>query len=160
MKQGRFEDAYQSLFHLRQTSLQACRGELSYSSPLQHGTCYKSAASTDIRKDLYYIHVQLQGEIKYLTGSIKGEEAELSALSEEHNGNRNSYERDTSIDHNANTNSLSNPNIVSGTYHYHMQFMSFRQRFVQLFRVPRIRRAALASFAVMLGQQLCGVSKP
>lgn len=103
--------------------------------------------------------MQLQGEIKYLTGSIKGEEAELVPLSEERNGNRNSYERDTSTDHDANTSSFRNPNIVPGTYHYHVQFMSFRQRFVQLFRVPRIRRAALASFAVMLGQQLCGVSK-
>jgi len=32
-------------------------------------------------------------------------------------------------------------------------------RFIQLFTIPRVRRATLASFTVMIAQQMCG-SKP
>ncbi|KFZ23937.1 hypothetical protein V502_01583 [Pseudogymnoascus sp. VKM F-4520 (FW-2644)] len=31
-------------------------------------------------------------------------------------------------------------------------------RFVQLFTIPRVRRATLASFTVMIGQQMCGIN--
>ncbi|KAG0653077.1 Polyol transporter [Hyphodiscus hymeniophilus] len=31
-------------------------------------------------------------------------------------------------------------------------------RFVQLFNIPRVRRATLASFVVMIGQQMCGIN--
>jgi len=35
---------------------------------------------------------------------------------------------------------------------------SFATRFVELFTVPRIRRATLAAFTVMLAQQMCGIN--
>lgn len=31
-------------------------------------------------------------------------------------------------------------------------------RFVQLFTIPRVRRATLASFTVMIAQQMCGIN--
>jgi hypothetical protein len=31
-------------------------------------------------------------------------------------------------------------------------------RFIELFTIPRIRRATLASFVVMIGQQMCGIN--
>lgn len=33
---------------------------------------------------------------------------------------------------------------------------NYAQRFVELFTIPRIRRATLASFVVMIAQQMCG----
>lgn len=35
---------------------------------------------------------------------------------------------------------------------------NYVQRFMQLFIIPRIRRATLASFVVMIGQQMCGIN--
>lgn len=35
---------------------------------------------------------------------------------------------------------------------------SYIQRFIQLFTIPRVRRATLASFVVMIGQQMCGIN--
>ncbi|KAK4241198.1 putative polyol transporter 1 [Achaetomium macrosporum] len=35
---------------------------------------------------------------------------------------------------------------------------SYAQRFVELFTVPRVRRATLAAFTVMIGQQMCGIN--
>lgn len=35
---------------------------------------------------------------------------------------------------------------------------SYVSRFIELFTVPRIRRATLASFVVMIGQQMCGIN--
>jgi hypothetical protein len=34
---------------------------------------------------------------------------------------------------------------------------TYTQRFVELFTVPRIRRASLAAFTVMIAQQMCGM---
>jgi hypothetical protein len=34
--------------------------------------------------------------------------------------------------------------------------LDYITRFVQLFTIPRVRRATLASFVVMLAQQMCG----
>lgn len=31
-------------------------------------------------------------------------------------------------------------------------------RFIQLFTIPRVRRATLASFTVMIAQQMCGIN--
>ncbi|KAK8121404.1 hypothetical protein PG999_005524 [Apiospora kogelbergensis] len=36
--------------------------------------------------------------------------------------------------------------------------MSFGRQFIDLYSVPRIRRATLASFSVMISQQLCGIN--
>lgn len=35
---------------------------------------------------------------------------------------------------------------------------NYAKRFVELFTVPRIRRATLASFVVMIAQQMCGIN--
>jgi MFS family permease len=35
---------------------------------------------------------------------------------------------------------------------------SYPQRFVELFTIPRVRRATLAAFTVMLAQQMCGIN--
>lgn len=35
---------------------------------------------------------------------------------------------------------------------------SYIKRFIELFTIPRIRRATLASFVVMIGQQMCGIN--
>jgi len=35
---------------------------------------------------------------------------------------------------------------------------NFFQRFVELFTIPRVRRATLASFTVMIAQQMCGIN--
>ena len=35
---------------------------------------------------------------------------------------------------------------------------SYISRFAQLFTIPRVRRATLASFIVMLAQQMCGIN--
>jgi len=35
---------------------------------------------------------------------------------------------------------------------------SFAKRFIELFTIPRVRRATLASFVVMIAQQMCGIN--
>ena len=35
---------------------------------------------------------------------------------------------------------------------------NFVKRFIELFTIPRVRRATAASFTVMIAQQMCGVS--
>ena len=35
---------------------------------------------------------------------------------------------------------------------------SYTSRFVELFTIPRIRRATLASFVIMIAQQMCGIN--
>lgn len=35
---------------------------------------------------------------------------------------------------------------------------NYAQRFIELFTIPRVRRAMLASFTVMIGQQMCGIN--
>jgi hypothetical protein len=35
---------------------------------------------------------------------------------------------------------------------------NFFTRFLELFTIPRVRRATLASFVVMIGQQMCGIN--
>jgi len=36
--------------------------------------------------------------------------------------------------------------------------VSYISRFTELFTIPRIRRATLGSFVVMIGQQMCGIN--
>lgn len=52
-------------------------------------------------------------------------------------------------------------------YYIHRQLVAEREvlsgstfvnRFIDLFTVPRIRRATLASFVVMIAQQMCGIN--
>jgi hypothetical protein len=78
IKKGKYQNAYKSLWKLRNNKLQAAR-------------------------DLYYIHSQLK--------------MEASLIEKPSN---------------------------------------YLTRFGQLFTIPRVRRATLASFTVMLAQQLCG----
>lgn len=35
---------------------------------------------------------------------------------------------------------------------------NYVKRFVELFTIPRVRRATLASFTVMIAQQMCGIN--
>lgn len=35
---------------------------------------------------------------------------------------------------------------------------TYTRRFIELFTVPRLRRATLAAFTVMLAQQMCGIN--
>ncbi len=35
---------------------------------------------------------------------------------------------------------------------------NYMKRFIELFRIPRLRRATLAAFTVMLAQQMCGIN--
>lgn len=35
---------------------------------------------------------------------------------------------------------------------------NYISRFVELFTIPRVRRATLASFVVMIAQQMCGIN--
>lgn len=35
---------------------------------------------------------------------------------------------------------------------------TFARRFIELFTIPRVRRATLASFVVMIAQQMCGIN--
>jgi hypothetical protein len=35
---------------------------------------------------------------------------------------------------------------------------TFVKRFIELFTIPRVRRATLASFVVMIAQQMCGIN--
>jgi len=35
---------------------------------------------------------------------------------------------------------------------------TYTKRFIELFTIPRLRRATLAAFTVMLAQQLCGIN--
>lgn len=35
---------------------------------------------------------------------------------------------------------------------------TYMKRFIELFTVPRLRRASLAAFTVMMAQQLCGIN--
>ena len=35
---------------------------------------------------------------------------------------------------------------------------NYFQRFTELFTIPRVRRATLASFTVMIAQQMCGIN--
>ena len=35
---------------------------------------------------------------------------------------------------------------------------NYLSRFAQLFTIPRVRRATLASFVVMIAQQMCGIN--
>ncbi|KAK4247565.1 hypothetical protein C7999DRAFT_41108 [Corynascus novoguineensis] len=39
-----------------------------------------------------------------------------------------------------------------------MKGSSYAQRFVELFTIPRVRRATLAAFTVMIAQQMCGIN--
>jgi hypothetical protein len=52
-------------------------------------------------------------------------------------------------------------------YYIHVQLVeeakvirgaNYISRFTELFTVPRVRRATLASFTVMLAQQMCGIN--
>lgn len=52
-------------------------------------------------------------------------------------------------------------------YYVHRQLMeelavlrgsTYISRFVELFTIPRVRRATLASFVVMIAQQMCGIN--
>ena len=82
-------------------------------------------------RDLYFTDVQIQSETRYIQNAQQGQAIQLR---------RN----------NAGT-------AAHETYQREIALTSYWARFLQLFRVPRIRRAGVAAFVVMIAQQACGV---
>ena len=50
-------------------------------------------------------------------------------------------------------------NIEGGKEHFASR-SRYLARMVQLFTIPRVRRATLAAFVVMIAQQMCGSTSP
>jgi MFS family permease len=109
LKKGRYKEALKAWIRLRgvPTPILACR-------------------------DLYYTHVQIQSETRYLMSSQRGQEIPLESVTD-------GVVRD------------------GDDYQEGFKLTSYRTRLVQLVRIPRIRRAAVSAFVVMVAQQACGV---
>ncbi|KAF2839531.1 MFS general substrate transporter [Patellaria atrata CBS 101060] len=107
LKKGRYKDALNAFARLRgaSTPLLACR-------------------------DLYYTHVQIQSETKYL--------------------NTGRYHR--------NDPASGGPVISHDDFQREVEMSSYGSRFLQLFTIPRIRRASVSAFVIMIAQQTCGVN--
>ncbi|PNS18123.1 hypothetical protein CAC42_3568 [Sphaceloma murrayae] len=96
--------------------------------------CYLNRIPLIAAKELFLIHTQIQAESKVYAhtdpdiGAVEDSDDDIASITE----NRNIYvtQRATTV----------------------------LRRFLQLFRIPRIRRATMAAFAVMISQQLCGVN--
>ena len=113
------------------------------------------------------MHVRVQGEVVYLNRHVRTGNKQLQPMPtadkqvevdmrdnirDEPSDEESAMGLDDVSEGNMNTNS------GQDLYQQEVRLSSYRQRFVQLFTVPRIRRAAQAGFAVMIAQQLCGVS--
>ena len=102
------------------------------------------------------MQVQIQGETRYLTQyrGIKQHqphptiEVDYEDDDDDNWDNESEFEEDFS------------ETVSRGhdTYQEEVRLTTYWQRFGQIFTVPRIRRAGMASFAVMIGQQLCGIN--
>jgi MFS family permease len=110
LKKGRYKAALRSWIRLRGTTtpILACR-------------------------DLFYTHVQIQNETRYMMSRQQGDEFPLQG---------------------------GHDTVVHDAYQESILLTSYRTRFLQLFRIPRIRRAAISAFVVMVAQQACGVRAP
>ncbi|KAF1816050.1 hypothetical protein P152DRAFT_478646 [Eremomyces bilateralis CBS 781.70] len=96
-------------------------------------------------RDLFYIHVQLL--------------AETRLFSSRRDIGFNVVRNDTDSD--LETNSIQTNLEGFGeaeTYQDEIDKISYWDRVLQLWKVKRVRRSALASFAVMISQQLCGIN--
>ena len=104
--------------------------------------------------DLYYIQVQIQGETRYLTRNHHTEELTRYPT------NTSDREEDEDWDYESEYENqpAHNDGQDHDSYQQEARLTTYWQRFGQLFTVPRIRRATMASFAVMTSQQLCGIN--
>ena len=106
------------------------------------------------------MQVQIQGETMYLNRNHHSNFEELGA-SPSHTHDTCDDE-DEAQDWDQNSDSEQTPATNTrpdlDTYQEQVRQSTYWQRFGQLFTVPRIRRATMASFAVMIGQQLCGIN--
>ena len=98
--------------------------------------------------DLYYIQVQIYGETRYLTRDRSADELILYPT------NTSDREEDEDWDNESEYENRSTDDNGQGhdSYQQEVRLTTYWQRFGQLSTVPRIRRAVMASFAVMTGQ--------
>lgn len=109
------------------------------------------------------MHVRVQGEVVYLnrharTGNIQVQPIQTANKHVEKDTIDELSDEESAMGLDDGTEGRMNTNSGQDLYQQEVRLSSYRQRFVQLFTVPRIRRAAQAGFAVMIAQQLCGVS--
>ena len=91
-------------------------------------------------RDLYYTHCQIQSETKYFTSQMrKKQDIEMRPMTGSVGSRSVFVEEDDS-------------------YQKEVSLTGYWQRFLQLFIVPRIRRATVAAVVVMIAQQLCGIN--
>ncbi|MCJ1356359.1 MAG: hypothetical protein MMC33_006354, partial [Icmadophila ericetorum] len=114
-------------------------------------------------RDLYLMHVRVQGEIVYLNRHKRNRNVQMQLKETASSGNK-SEGADIREKSPEEENAIGMEDGMEGTnngqelYQQEVRLSSYRQRFLQLFTVPRIRRAAQAGFAVMIAQQLCGIN--
>ena len=81
-------------------------------------------------RNLFYTHVQIQNETRYI---MSRQRDDGFPLQEDHG------------------------TVIDDTYQQKILLTSYWTRFLQIFKVPRIRRAGISAFVVMVAQQACGV---
>lgn len=89
-------------------------------------------------RELFYINAQIKAETEVYSAAIVNGDAEARGVKREM--------------------SLGVANPVHEDAYEMRNATSYWRRFIQLFAIPRIRRATTAAMVVMLGQQLCGVN--
>ncbi|KAI9688236.1 MAG: hypothetical protein M1822_001742 [Bathelium mastoideum] len=111
----------------------------------RYGDAYKSylvLRETPVQacRDLYYTHCQIQSETRYFTAELRRrQDMEMRPM----------------------TGSIgSRSDFFAGhdNFQEEVRLTGYWMRFVQLFLVPRIRRATVAAVVVMVAQQLCGIN--
>jgi len=140
LKNGRLGDAYKSLLALRETPLLAAR-------------------------ELYYANAQIQAEVSLLPRRVSDAEA-VGHSSAVKIGNGQDAGKVTAVPkHRGHTLKEAWHHIrghVDETeldpFQRRIRKTNYFTRFWQLFRDKRTRRATVAAFVVMIGQQLCGVN--
>ena len=91
-------------------------------------------------RDLYYTHCQIQSETKYITSQLRSrQDIEMRPV----HGSVGSH-----------------TDFFGGhdSFQTEVRLTGYWARFLQLFFVPRIRRATIAAVVVMISQQLCGIN--
>ena len=145
LKKGRLQEAYKTLLILRGSPLLAAR-------------------------ELYYANAQIQAEVSLLPGKEKDVEGEIQRSNFTTKTDQNAQAKEHKAIHRRRPRF---PDRVKSTWHYisrhvdesdldpfqrQLRKTNYFTRLWQLFRDKRTRRATLAAFAVMIGQQLCGVN--
>ena len=145
LKKGRLQEAYKTLLILRESPLLAAR-------------------------ELYYANAQIQAEVSLLPRKEKDVENGRQGARFIRNKTENGQQKETK----AVRRRLARASArVKSTWHYisrhvdeseldqfqrELRRTNYFTRLWQLFRDKRTRRATLAAFVVMIGQQLCGVN--